>query len=162
MSAHNNIIKYKKIEIELTNNDNNNNENENENGKAGIMMMSDDSKKIMNDETNITADTTDVSNRSSSSGSGLPSSDGIITTTTIIDVEKALNIDGKGDDGKGDDGKGDDDDNDNNDSDDGGNSGQHSKYIWLHAFYHSIVTIIGTGILGFPYAMSYLGWYGGK
>lgn len=37
----------------------------------------------------------------------------------------------------------------------------HSNYMWVHAFYHSIVTIIGTGILGFPYAISYLGWYGG-
>ena len=50
-----------------------------------------------------------------------------------------------------------------NDGDDGSNSSDdHSKYIWLHAFYHSIVTIIGTGILGFPYATSYLGWYGGE
>ena len=37
---------------------------------------------------------------------------------------------------------------------------QHSPYVWLHAFYHSIVTIIGTGLLGFPYATSFLGWTG--
>jgi len=37
----------------------------------------------------------------------------------------------------------------------------HSNYMWVYAFYHSIVAIIGTGILGFPYATSYLGWYGG-
>lgn len=36
----------------------------------------------------------------------------------------------------------------------------HSPYVWLHAFYHSIVTIIGTGLLGFSYATSYLGWTG--
>jgi len=37
---------------------------------------------------------------------------------------------------------------------------QHSPYVWLHAFYHSIVTIIGTGLLGFSYATSFLGWTG--
>ena len=37
---------------------------------------------------------------------------------------------------------------------------QHSPYVWLHAFYHSIVTIIGTGVLGFSYATSFLGWTG--
>lgn len=49
-----------------------------------------------------------------------------------------------------------------NDDDSSCSSQNHSKYVWLHAFYHSIVTIIGTGILGFPYAISYLGWYGGE
>jgi len=33
----------------------------------------------------------------------------------------------------------------------------HSKWIWLHAAYHSLVTIVGTGILGYPYATAYLG-----
>ena len=160
--SHKNIIKYKKIEIEkeLTNNNNNNE-------RAGIMMSVVDSKKRID----------------------VPS-DGVMTTTTTtttIDVEKAaLNTsNGKGDD---DDSKGK-DDNESSDElsseeeghpknitdgidysdedlsetpDVEGQQQEHSKYIWLHAFYHSIVTIIGTGILGFPYATSYLGWYGGK
>jgi len=37
---------------------------------------------------------------------------------------------------------------------------QHSKWIWLHAAYHCLVTIVGTGILGFPYATAYLGFAG--
>lgn len=36
----------------------------------------------------------------------------------------------------------------------------HTKYIWLHAFYHSLVATIGTGILGFPYAASHFGYAG--
>ena len=31
---------------------------------------------------------------------------------------------------------------------------EHSKWIWFHAFYHSVVVCIGTGILGLPYAVS--------
>eukprot|EP00529_Nitzschia_sp_RCC80_P024138 CAMPEP_0113446716 /NCGR_PEP_ID=MMETSP0014_2-20120614/3857_1 /TAXON_ID=2857 /ORGANISM="Nitzschia sp." /LENGTH=448 /DNA_ID=CAMNT_0000337831 /DNA_START=505 /DNA_END=1848 /DNA_ORIENTATION=+ /assembly_acc=CAM_ASM_000159 len=41
-------------------------------------------------------------------------------------------------------------------------SHQRLKWRWLQAAYHSIVTIIGTGILGFPYATSYLGFAGGS
>jgi len=31
---------------------------------------------------------------------------------------------------------------------------QHSEWVWLHAFYHSVVVCIGTGILALPYAVS--------
>ena len=41
-------------------------------------------------------------------------------------------------------------------------SHQPLKWRWLQAAYHSIVTIIGTGILGFPYATMYLGFAGGS
>ena len=41
-------------------------------------------------------------------------------------------------------------------------SQQRLKWRWLQAAYHSIVTIIGTGILGFPYATMYLGFAGGS
>jgi len=37
----------------------------------------------------------------------------------------------------------------------------HPKYVWLHALYHLVVATIGTGILGYPFAMSFLGWAGG-
>ena len=139
-----NIIKYKKIEKILITNNNNIE-------KAGIMKNID-----------------------------VPS-DGIMTTTTIDAEKAALSIDSDGDDGNGKDDFDDDDDTklrpklgkgDDNESSETSSISpsdivieeqqQHSKYIWLHAFYHSIVTIIGTGILGFPYATSYLGWYGGK
>jgi hypothetical protein len=33
---------------------------------------------------------------------------------------------------------------DNNNS----NNNDHSKYVWLYAFYHSVAVCIGTGILG--------------
>ena len=33
---------------------------------------------------------------------------------------------------------------------------KHSKWLWLHAAYHCLVTIVGTGILGFPRATAYL------
>ncbi|KAL3911136.1 MAG: hypothetical protein SGILL_007402, partial [Bacillariaceae sp.] len=36
----------------------------------------------------------------------------------------------------------------------------HSNWIWLHAAYHCLVTIVGTGILGFPHATAYLGYAG--
>lgn len=36
----------------------------------------------------------------------------------------------------------------------------HSKWLWLHAAYHCLVTIVGTGVLGFPAAASYLGFAG--
>lgn len=32
---------------------------------------------------------------------------------------------------------------------------QHSKYVWLHAFYHSVVVCIGTGILGTRFVFSF-------
>jgi amino acid permease len=35
-----------------------------------------------------------------------------------------------------------------------------SKCTWLHAFYHSVVVCIGTGILGLPHAAAYLGYAG--
>ena len=37
-----------------------------------------------------------------------------------------------------------------------------SKYHWLHALYHSVVAMVGGGILGFPYATSFFGYAGGK
>lgn len=37
----------------------------------------------------------------------------------------------------------------------------HSKWLWLHAAYHCLVTILGTGILGFPAATVYFGLVGG-
>ncbi len=39
-------------------------------------------------------------------------------------------------------------------------SSRHSKWAWLHAAYHFLVTIVGTGILGFPYATASLGYAG--
>lgn len=36
----------------------------------------------------------------------------------------------------------------------------HTKYVWLHAFYHSVVVCIGTGILGLAHATAYLGYIG--
>jgi len=38
---------------------------------------------------------------------------------------------------------------------------EHSPYVWLTGAYHLLVAIIGTGILGFPMAFSYLGFVGG-
>lgn len=35
-----------------------------------------------------------------------------------------------------------------------------SKYHWLHALYHSVVAMVGGGILGFPYATSFFGYAG--
>ena len=100
--------------------------------------MSGDDKKI-NDEQNLTSRTEAFKNSSS-----------------MIDAEIALDV--VDDDGN----KGDGASKSNTQSETSSEQGQqHSKYIWLHAFYHSIVTMIGTGILGFPYATSYLGWYGG-
>ena len=101
--------------------------------------MSGDDKKI-NDEKNVTSRTEAFKNSSN-----------------MLDAEIALDI--VDDDGN----KGDGASKSDNQSETSSEQGQqHSKYIWLHAFYHSIVTMIGTGILGFPYATSYLGWYGGK
>ena len=36
----------------------------------------------------------------------------------------------------------------------------HDKWIWLHAAFHCLVTMVGTGVLGFPYAASWLGFGG--
>jgi hypothetical protein len=41
------------------------------------------------------------------------------------------------------------------------NERTHSPYVWLHGAFHTLVGIIGTGILGFPFAFAYLGWGGG-
>jgi len=99
--------------------------------------MSGDDKKI-DDEKDLTSRTEAFKNSSN-----------------MLDAEIALDI--VDDDGN----KGDGASKSDNQSETSSEQGQqHSKYIWLHAFYHSIVTMIGTGILGFPYATSYLGWYG--
>lgn len=44
--------------------------------------------------------------------------------------------------------------------DNGSHHHHHSKYLWLRAAYHCLVTIVGTGILGFPYATANFGWGG--
>ncbi|KAL7448390.1 hypothetical protein ACHAWC_009402 [Mediolabrus comicus] len=36
----------------------------------------------------------------------------------------------------------------------------HDKWIWLHPAFHCLVTMVGTGVLGFPYATSWLGFGG--
>ena len=47
-------------------------------------------------------------------------------------------------------------DDDDNDSCTSGShhDDQHSEWLWLHAFYHSVVVCIGTGILALPHAVS--------
>eukprot|EP00891_Asterochloris_glomerata_P003121 jgi/Astpho2/3121/Aster-x1124 len=32
---------------------------------------------------------------------------------------------------------------------------------WYHAVYHTVTAVVGVGVLGLPYAFSYLGWTGG-
>lgn len=40
-------------------------------------------------------------------------------------------------------------------------SGHVPQAHWYHAAFHSVCAVVGAGVLGLPYAFSYLGWLGG-
>ena len=41
----------------------------------------------------------------------------------------------------------------------GGEAGPSAQ--WYHAGFHNVCAVVGVGVLGLPYAFSYLGWFGG-